>query len=87
MIVLTFFIELVTLCYIVPALIKLREATDAYIIDEDEPDCAVPDSYEKNLIKLCKLSRSICLVNLFTLIFLGANVYYLTSRLNVGNKI
>lgn len=85
-VVVTFFLELITICYIVPALIKLRDATDDYMLDDEEPECSVPDSYQKNLIKLGKLNWTICLTNFLTLVFLGANVYYITSKLNIGNN-
>ncbi|KAK6630116.1 hypothetical protein RUM44_005667 [Polyplax serrata] len=85
-IVATFFMELFTICYVVPGLIKLRDATDDYTMGDDEPDCSVPDSYRKNLTKLGKINWTLCLINFLTLVFLGANMYYLTSKLNIGDS-
>lgn len=83
-VVITFFMELLTICYIVPGLIKLRDATDDVIVDEEEQDCSIPQSYGKNCVKLKKISWALCLINVLTLIFLGFNLYYITSKLDVG---
>lgn len=82
--IVTFFLELATISYVVPALVKLREVTDEYLATISENEEHSSEGFERNMEKIKVLNWTLSFVNFLTSMLMGANLYYIATKLNIG---